>query len=60
MVATDGSGVVLGVVQVQGDGEIQAHVSLLVVLSAARNRGIARSLMHAALLGSNCLRTLKS
>ena len=41
--------VVVGLVQVQSDGEIQAHPSTIVVAAGRRRRGVARSLLRAAL-----------
>ena len=48
VVALDG-GEVVGLAQIQGDGEIQAHLSILVVAAAHRRRGIARGLLAEAL-----------
>lgn len=55
MVAAAG-GRVVGVVQVQGDGEIQAHVSLLAVAEPLRRQGIGRALLVEALRAAGCLR----
>jgi predicted N-acetyltransferase YhbS len=40
---------VVGAVQLQSDGEIQAHLSLLIVGESARGQGIARRLLREAL-----------
>jgi ribosomal protein S18 acetylase RimI-like enzyme len=48
LVALDG-GAVVGIVQVQSDGEIQAHLSTLVVARPHRRRGIGRRLLADAL-----------
>jgi ribosomal protein S18 acetylase RimI-like enzyme len=48
LVAVD-AGVVAGLVQLQSDGEIQAHLSALLVGEAWRGRGLARRLLHEAL-----------
>jgi len=48
LVALDGDGVV-GVVQVQSDGRIQAHLSTLVVARTHRRRGIGTRLLAEAL-----------
>ena len=48
LVAED-QGDVVAVVQLQSDGEIQAHLSALVVAEAWRGRGIARRLLGEAL-----------
>jgi GNAT superfamily N-acetyltransferase len=42
-------GAVAGLIQVQSDGEIQAHLSALLVGEEWRSRGIARRLLHDAL-----------
>jgi ribosomal protein S18 acetylase RimI-like enzyme len=42
-------GEVVGAIQLQSDGEIQAHLSLLIVGEAARGQGIARRLLREAL-----------
>lgn len=55
LVATDDS-VVVGLVQLQSDGAIQAHLSALVVAETWRRRGLARELLHAALLRAGGLR----
>jgi GNAT superfamily N-acetyltransferase len=47
LVAVD-DGAVAGLVQVQSDGEIQAHLSTLVVGERWRGRGVARRLLGAA------------
>jgi GNAT superfamily N-acetyltransferase len=48
LVALDGVSVV-ALVQVQSDGEIQAHLSALLVAATWRRRGLARGLLHEAL-----------
>ena len=48
LVALDGEAVV-GIVQVQSDGEIQAHLSTIVVARTHRRRGIGRRLLADAL-----------
>jgi GNAT superfamily N-acetyltransferase len=48
LVALEGDAVV-GIVQVQSDGEIQAHLSTLVVARSHRRRGIGRRLLATAL-----------
>jgi ribosomal protein S18 acetylase RimI-like enzyme len=48
LVALDG-GAVVGVVQVQSDGFIQAHLSTLVVARSHRRRGLGRLLLAEAL-----------
>jgi len=48
LVALDG-GAVVGVVQVQSDGLIQAHLSTLVVARSHRRRGLGRLLLAEAL-----------
>jgi GNAT superfamily N-acetyltransferase len=48
LVAMDGSRVV-ALVQVQSDGEIQAHLSALLVAAPWRGRGLGRHLLHEAL-----------
>ena len=47
-VAVD-EGAVAGLVQLQSDGEIQAHLSALLVGEAWRGRGISRRLLREAL-----------
>jgi GNAT superfamily N-acetyltransferase len=42
-------GAVAGLIQLQSDGEIQAHLSALVVGEEWRGRGIARRLLHDAM-----------
>jgi ribosomal protein S18 acetylase RimI-like enzyme len=39
----------IGFAQMQSDGEVQAHLSVIAVDKAFRNRGIARELIAAAL-----------
>jgi GNAT superfamily N-acetyltransferase len=48
LVAVD-EGAVAGLVQLQSDGEIQAHLSALLVGGAWRGRGISRRLLREAL-----------
>jgi ribosomal protein S18 acetylase RimI-like enzyme len=48
VVAVDGT-IVAGLVQLQSDGEIQAHLSALVVGEDWRRRGLARALLREAL-----------
>jgi GNAT superfamily N-acetyltransferase len=55
LVAVD-QGEVLAVVQLQSDGEIQAHLSALVVAEGWRRRGIARRLLGEALRRAGGLR----
>ena len=45
-----------GFVQLQGDGELQAHVSLLLVKPEYRLRGVARLLLGRAQRDSGCVR----
>jgi ribosomal protein S18 acetylase RimI-like enzyme len=47
MVAADGDEIA-GFVQMQGDGEIQAHLSLIAVDAAFRGRGAGRALIERA------------
>jgi ribosomal protein S18 acetylase RimI-like enzyme len=47
---------VIGFIQLQGDGELQAHVSLLLVMPEYRLRGVARLLLGRALRESGCVR----
>jgi len=47
MVATDG-GQVVGFAQMQSDGQIQAHLSLIVVARTHRRQGIGRRLIREA------------
>jgi ribosomal protein S18 acetylase RimI-like enzyme len=46
----------VGFVELQGDGELQAHVSLLLVKPEYRLRGVARLLLGRALRDSGCVR----
>jgi len=46
----------VGLVQLQSDGEIQAHLSALVVAEGWRRRGLARSLLREALAKAGGLR----
>ena len=48
LVALDGEKVV-GVVQVQSDGAIQAHLSTIVVAASHRRRGVGRAMLAEAL-----------
>jgi ribosomal protein S18 acetylase RimI-like enzyme len=48
LVALDGATVV-AFVQLQSDGEIQAHLSALLVATSWRRRGLGRQLLHEAL-----------
>ncbi|WP_374968096.1 GNAT family N-acetyltransferase [Terrabacter sp. BE26] len=57
LVALDqGKAAVVGFIQLQGDGELQAHVSLLLVKPQYRLRGVARLLLGRALRDSGCVR----
>jgi ribosomal protein S18 acetylase RimI-like enzyme len=56
MVATDDAGRLVGFAQLQSDGEIQAHLSLIAVDAGARRRGLARELIAAALREAGGLR----
>ena len=56
-VVTVGGGEVVGFVQVQGDGVLQAHLSLLAVDRRLRGRGIGRRLVEEA-FGSSGARRL--
>lgn len=56
LVALDGRKRVVGVIQVQGDGQIQGHVSLFVVSTDWRRRGVGSRLLTAALTRSGCMR----
>jgi len=47
---------VVGVAQVQSDGEIQAHLSTIVVASDARGQGTGRRLIHEAVRRAGGLR----
>jgi ribosomal protein S18 acetylase RimI-like enzyme len=50
LVALDGPGdTVVGVIWMQSDGEIQAHVSAITVAESHRGQGLGRSLITAAL-----------
>ena len=55
LVAVDG-GAVVGLIQLQSDGQIQAHLSALVVTEAWRGRGLARALLREALSQAGGLR----
>jgi len=55
VVAAEG-GSVIGFAQIQGDGEIQAHLSLIAVHNGHRRRGIARSLIEEGLKAAGGLR----
>ncbi len=55
MVAVEGEHL-LGFAQLQSDGEIQAHLSLIAVDPAARRRGIARELIALGLREAGGLR----
>lgn len=55
MVAVDGE-TLAGFAQLQSDGEIQAHLSLIAVDRAYRSRGIARELVGRALREAGGLR----
>jgi ribosomal protein S18 acetylase RimI-like enzyme len=50
------AGEVVGFVQMQGDGEIQAHLSLILVARDHRRRGIATKLLRAAFEASGAER----
>jgi ribosomal protein S18 acetylase RimI-like enzyme len=54
LVAIDG-GEPVGVVQLQSDGAIQAHVSTIAVAESHRRRGIGHSLLREALARSGAL-----
>jgi ribosomal protein S18 acetylase RimI-like enzyme len=47
---------VVGVIQVQGDGNIQGHVSLFAVAAGSRRRGVGTRLLTAAVSKSGCMR----
>ena len=47
---------VAGFAQMQSDGEVQAHLSVIAVAKRFRSRGIARELIAAALREAGCLR----
>ncbi|MGH6955719.1 MAG: GNAT family N-acetyltransferase [Caulobacteraceae bacterium] len=49
VVATQGDGRVVGFAQLQSDGEIQAHLSLIAVDPAFRRQGLGRRLLDLAL-----------
>jgi ribosomal protein S18 acetylase RimI-like enzyme len=51
-----GNGSLLGFAQLQGDGEIRAHLSLVAVDPAARRRGIGRDLLTLGLREAGGLR----
>lgn len=55
MVAADGERIA-GFAQMQSDGEIQAHLSLIAVDAGYRRRGLARDLISAALKAAGGLR----
>jgi predicted N-acetyltransferase YhbS len=55
LVAVD-DGRVVGLVQMQSDGQIQAHLSALAVAEGWRDRGLARSLLREALRRSGAIR----
>ena len=55
MVALDGGGVI-GFAQLQSDGEIQAHLSLIAVDQTARQRGVGRQLIVEALRAAGGVR----
>ncbi len=55
MVAVD-AGEVIGFAQLQSDGEIQAHLSLIAVDPKARQRGVGRRLIVEALRAAGGLR----
>jgi ribosomal protein S18 acetylase RimI-like enzyme len=46
----------VGFIQLQGDGELQAHVSLLLVRPEYRLRGVGRILLGRSLRESGCMR----
>jgi ribosomal protein S18 acetylase RimI-like enzyme len=48
-VVADEGGRVVGFAQLQSDGEIQAHLSLIAVHPDARRQGLAREMLRAAL-----------
>lgn len=49
-------GIVIGFAQIQSDGEIQAHLSLIAVHNDHRRKGIARSLIEQGLQEAGGLR----
>lgn len=49
LVARDETGTVVGVIWLQSDGEIQAHVSAIAVATPHRGQGLGRRLITAAL-----------
>jgi ribosomal protein S18 acetylase RimI-like enzyme len=52
----DEDGIVIGFAQIQSDGEIQAHLSLIAVHAAHRRRGVARALIVEGLKEAGGLR----
>jgi ribosomal protein S18 acetylase RimI-like enzyme len=56
MVALDENQHVVGVIQVQGDGHIQGHVSMFLVATDRRRRGVGTRLLTTALATSGCMR----
>lgn len=52
----DDEAALIGFVQLQGDGELQAHASALLVKPEYRLRGVARLLLGRALRDSGCVR----
>lgn len=47
---------VVGLAQLQSDGEVQAHLSLLVVAQSFRRQGFGRQLLHEALKNAGGIR----
>jgi len=52
----DEDGIVIGFAQIQSDGEIQAHLSLIAVHADHRRKGIARALIEEGLKEAGGLR----
>lgn len=56
LVAVDEEGEVVGIVEVQGDGAIQGHVSIFAVAATSRRRRIGSRLLATAIKRSGCMR----